>query len=58
MKKVTSDFNSRRTFAQFLASQNSKGKYESTRILDFVKKKRENLIFLKFFISFVVYFNF
>jgi hypothetical protein len=38
-EKVTSDFNRHRPFAQFLASQNSKGKYESRKILDFVKKK-------------------
>jgi hypothetical protein len=34
MQKVTS-------FAQILASQNSKGKYESRKILDFVKKMRK-----------------
>jgi hypothetical protein len=33
-----SDFNGHRPFAQILASQNSKGKYESRKILDFVKK--------------------
>jgi hypothetical protein len=38
MEKVTSDLNNRRPFAQFLASQNSKGKYERRKILDFVKK--------------------
>jgi hypothetical protein len=37
-KKVTSDFNSHRPFAQILVSQNSKGKYESNKILDFVNK--------------------
>jgi hypothetical protein len=37
-KKVTSNFNGHRPFAQILASQNSKGKYESRKILDFVKK--------------------
>jgi hypothetical protein len=37
-KKVTSDFNRRRPFATILASQNSKGKYESMKIIDFVKK--------------------
>jgi hypothetical protein len=35
-QKVTSDFNIRRPFAQILVSQNSKGKYESRKILDFV----------------------
>jgi hypothetical protein len=43
--------NSHRPFAQFLVSQNSKGKYESRKILDFVRKnKKKN----DFFISFVV----
>jgi hypothetical protein len=37
-KNFTSDFNGRRPFAKILASQNSKGKYESRKILDFVKK--------------------
>jgi hypothetical protein len=37
-QKVTFDFNGRRLFAQILASQNSKGKYESMKILDFAKK--------------------
>jgi hypothetical protein len=46
-QKVTFDFNSHRPFAQTLASQNSKEKYESGKILDFVKKK-ENLIFYNF----------
>jgi hypothetical protein len=40
-KKVTSDFNSRRPFAQILAFQNSKGKYESRKILDFVRKNEK-----------------
>jgi hypothetical protein len=39
MQNFTSDFNSRRPFAQILASQNSNGKYESRKILDFLKKK-------------------
>jgi hypothetical protein len=38
MQKVTSNFNCRRLFAQIVASQNSKGKYESRKILDFFKK--------------------
>jgi hypothetical protein len=41
-EKVTSDFNSHRLFAQIFASQNSKGKYESRKILDFVRKMRKN----------------
>jgi hypothetical protein len=40
MKNFTSDFNSHRPVAQFLASQNSKGKYESGKILDFVKNRK------------------
>jgi hypothetical protein len=44
-EKVTSDFNCRRLFAQILASQNSKGKYESRKILDFVRKKRKKMSF-------------
>jgi hypothetical protein len=32
---------SRQNFAQILASQNSKGKYESIKILDFIKKIRK-----------------
>jgi hypothetical protein len=47
-EKVTSDFNSRRPLAQILASQNSKGKYESRKILDFVKKMKKK-IFLRIF---------
>jgi hypothetical protein len=43
MQKVTSDFNRHRPFAQILDSQNFKGKYESRKILGFVKKI-ENLI--------------
>jgi hypothetical protein len=45
MQEVTSDFNHRRPFAQILASQKSKGKYESMKILDFVKKMRKNDFF-------------
>jgi hypothetical protein len=43
-ENFTSDFNGLRPFAQFFVSQNSKGKYKSRKILDFVKKI-ENLIF-------------
>jgi hypothetical protein len=41
IEKVTSDFNGPRPFAKILASQNSKGKYESRKILDFVRKMRK-----------------
>jgi hypothetical protein len=37
-ENFTSNFNDHRPFAEFLASQNSKGKYESRKILDFIKK--------------------
>jgi hypothetical protein len=40
-EKVTFDFNGR-PFAQILASQNSKKKYECRNILDFVRKMRKN----------------
>jgi hypothetical protein len=43
-----------RPFAQFLVSQNSKGNYESRKILDFVQKKEKMTFFELFFISFVV----
>jgi hypothetical protein len=39
--KFTSDFNSHRPFAQILLSQNSKGKYESRKILDFARKNEK-----------------
>jgi hypothetical protein len=52
-QNFTFDFNGLRPFAQFLVSQNSKGKYESRKILDFVRKNEKN-DFLDFFISFVV----
>jgi hypothetical protein len=35
----------RRLFAQFLISQNSKGKYESRKIFDFVRKFLRNYFF-------------
>jgi hypothetical protein len=44
-KKITSYFNGRRSFAQIFASQNSKGKYESRKILDFVRKNKFLRIF-------------
>jgi hypothetical protein len=53
-QNFTSDFNCLRPFGQFLVSQNSKGKYESRKILDFVRKMRKKMIFFRFFISFVV----
>jgi hypothetical protein len=37
IQNFTSDFNDHRLFAKILLSQNSKGKYESMKILDFVK---------------------
>jgi hypothetical protein len=36
-QNFTSDFNGHRPFAKILLSRNSKGKYESRKILDFVK---------------------
>jgi hypothetical protein len=61
MKKLstqifTSDFNGYRPFAQILASQNSKGKYESKNILDFVKIIIT--VFLKFLNVFCCLFQF
>jgi hypothetical protein len=47
-EKVTSDLNGRRPFAQILASQNSKGKYESRKILDFVRKNEKKIFFKDF----------
>jgi hypothetical protein len=52
-----SNFNGHRLFAQILAAQNSKGTYESRKILDFVKKK-EKFSFLKFFNFFCCLFQF
>jgi hypothetical protein len=40
-QNFTSDFNGLRPFAQILLSQNSKGKYESRKILVFVRKMRK-----------------
>jgi hypothetical protein len=54
-QNFASDFNSRRPFAQILLSQNSKGKYESRKILVFVRKMRKKNDFLEdFLISLVV----
>jgi hypothetical protein len=49
LRKVTSDFNGHTRFAQFLDSQNSKGKYESRKILDFFKKNRKIDFFFEIF---------
>jgi hypothetical protein len=38
--------------------QNSKRKYERRKILDFAKKKRENLIFFEFLLLFILVFNY
>jgi hypothetical protein len=40
-QNFTSNFNGLWPLAQFLVSQNSKGKYESRKILDFVRKNKE-----------------
>jgi hypothetical protein len=53
-QNFTSDFNGHRPFAQIILSQNSKGKYESRKILDFVKTKLEKLFFQDFLISLIV----
>jgi hypothetical protein len=53
-QKVTSDSNGHMLFAQILASQNSKGKYESRKILDFVKKIRK-IDFFYFFLFILVF---
>jgi hypothetical protein len=45
-------FQHHRPFAQILASQNSKGKYESRKILDYVKK----IIKIDFFKDFLIYY--
>jgi hypothetical protein len=46
-------YNIYRPFAQFLVSQNSKGKYESRKILNFVRKDEKKMNFFGFVISFV-----
>jgi hypothetical protein len=55
-KKFTFDFNSPRPFAQIFSAQNFKGKYESRKIFDFVKKTKIFEIFL-LFISVFNYFE-
>jgi hypothetical protein len=46
-------------FAKKKSSQNSKGKYESRKILDFVKKIRKiGVFFLNVLISFIFFFYF
>jgi hypothetical protein len=61
-KATSSDFNSCRPFAQIQASQNSKGKFESRKILDFVKKIQKigffNLNFFYCFFYFIIILNF
>jgi hypothetical protein len=44
-RKFTSDFNHRRPFAQKIEFQNSKGKYERKKILDFANKNEKILYF-------------
>jgi hypothetical protein len=44
-RKVTSIFNGLWPFEQKIHFQNSKGKYESMKILDFAKKMRKSDIF-------------
>jgi hypothetical protein len=50
LRKKLHPISTHRPFAQILASQNSKGKYESRKILDFVRKNEKN----DFLISLVV----
>jgi hypothetical protein len=58
-QKVTSDFNHHRPFAQNLASQNSKGKYKSVKILNFVRKMRKIDFFrILGFLFFLLLFNY
>jgi hypothetical protein len=56
-RNFTSDFNSHRPFAQILLSQNSKKKYESRKILDFVRKIKK-MILKEFFNFFICFFYF
>jgi hypothetical protein len=60
IQNFTSDFNSHRPFAQILASQNSKGKYESKKILDFVRKNEEKCFFkiFSFLLLFLLLFSY
>jgi hypothetical protein len=59
-QNFTSDFNGLWLFAQFLVSQNSKGKYESRKILDFVRKNEKNDFFKKnsFLLLFLLLFGY
>jgi hypothetical protein len=59
-QNFTSDFSSRKPFAQFLVSQNSKGKYESRKILDFVRKNEEKCFFgfFSFLLLFLLLFGY
>jgi hypothetical protein len=57
-QNFTFDFNGQRPFAQILLSQNSKGKYESRKILDFARKMRKNDFLKRFFNFFSSFFYF
>jgi hypothetical protein len=59
-QNFTSDFIGHMLFAQILLSQNSKGKYESRKILDFVKKYRKIDFFrnFKFLLLFLLLFSY
>jgi hypothetical protein len=57
-QNFTSDFNSRRPFAQILLSPNSKGKYESRKILVFVRNNEKKYFFFGFFHFFCCFFYF
>jgi hypothetical protein len=41
LHKILHPISTARPFGQFLVSQNSKGKYESRNILDFVRKNEK-----------------
>jgi hypothetical protein len=54
-EKLSTQKKTLQPFAQFLVSQNSKGKYESRKILDFVRKNEKKCFFFDFFIYFDVF---
>jgi hypothetical protein len=56
-QNFTSDFNRLRPFGQFLVSQNSKGKYESRKNLDFARKNDFFWIF-SFLLLFLLLFGY
>jgi hypothetical protein len=60
MQKITSDFNCHRLFAQNLASQNFKGKYENRKILHFARKNEKDYFFeiFEFLLLFLLLFNY